>query len=456
MKDVQLPEIAENVEEGSVTGILVSKGDEVGEGQNILELETDKASVEVPAPFAGTVAEISVSEGDTVAVGDVVMRFEEADTEDGESGSESDRESASREDGDGAKDEQKQQKERRAEKAPAESSADKEESESAGMGGKARNEKETDSAAADVPASPSTRRLAREVGVDITTVDGTGPHGRVTAEDVKRAARGGSTGEGETGRSGGTGAEGSGRARSGSGDQPSGSDRREPMTRVRSLTAERTQQSWQQVPHVTHFDEANLAALERFIEQHGATVEKRGGKLTVTAVLVKLCAHALRTYPRFNASIDMDAGEIVYHQQIGIGVAVDTERGLLVPVLRDPDRTSVTDIALELGELAAAARDQSLSPDRMQGGTFSLSNLGGIGGTGFTPVVVQPQVAILGVARAQTLPRMTDDRVVPTTLLPLALSYDHRAIDGADGARFVSWLKTAIEDPFSALMMGGA
>lgn len=428
MKDVQLPEIAENVEEGTVTGILVSEGDEVSESQNILELETDKASVEVPAPFAGTVAEITVSEGDTVAVGDVVMRFDESGSE----------ESASRAEDAESQDEQ-----------------------STGASGKPDEDKPRDDdrekpsleaadsrkdAAADVPASPATRRLARELGVDITAVEGSGARGRVSQEDVKRAARGGSpagTQRDQQGAAGGAG-------------KDSGDESREPMTRVRALTAERTQQSWQQVPHVTHFDEADTAGLQSFIESNASKVEKRGGKLTVTAVLVKLCAHALRSFPRFNASIDMEAGELVYHHGIGMGVAVDTERGLLVPVLRDPDRKSVADIAVELGELATAARDGSLSPDRMQGGTFSLSNLGGIGGTGFTPVVVQPQVAILGVARAQSVPRLTNGRVTEATLLPLALSYDHRAIDGADGARFVSWLKTAIEDPFEALMMGGA
>jgi pyruvate dehydrogenase E2 component (dihydrolipoamide acetyltransferase) len=257
---------------------------------------------------------------------------------------------------------------------------------------------------------------------------------------VKAASRGGAKG-GDSG-----GATGGGRAAGGS--------RREKMTRVRSLTAERTMKSWQSVPHVTQFDEADMTGLNRYMEAAAPKVEKAGGKLTVTAVLVKLVAHALRAYPRFNARIDMEAGEIEYLSQIAIGIAADTDRGLLVPVVRDPDRKSITSLAIEIVELAKKARSGDLDVSQMQGGTFSISNLGGIGGTGFTPVVVEPQVAILGVARAKTQPVHVNGRFEPREILPLSLSYDHRAIDGADGARFVSWIKTAIEDPLAALMEG--
>jgi len=238
------------------------------------------------------------------------------------------------------------------------------------------------------------------------------------------------------------------------GDAAAG-ERRESMTRIRALTAERTAESWASIPHVTQHEEADLTELNAYMKRMEPKVEKAGGKLTVTAVLVKLVAQALRVYPRFNASADIDAGEIIYHDRVAIGIAADTDRGLLVPVVRDPDRKGIVAIALEIGELAAQARDGELEPSQMQGATFSVSNLGGIGGMGFTPIIVPPAVAILGVARAKTQPVYNGRSFEPREILPLSLSYDHRVIDGADGARFVVWLKTAIEDPFAALMEGG-
>ncbi|MFP4375737.1 MAG: dihydrolipoamide acetyltransferase family protein, partial [Spirochaetales bacterium] len=328
------------------------------------------------------------------------------------------------------------------EKAEKQSDESRDEEQSEREGGN-KDSRQTSGAksASDVPATPTTRRLAREIGVDITQVSGSGPGGRITAADVKDASRGGeSSGGAGGGRSdGGAAAEG---------------NRREKMTKVRSLTAERTMKSWRTIPHVTQFDEADMTGLNRYMEAAAPKVEKAGGKLTVTAVLVKLVAHALRAYPRFNAQIDMEAGEIEYQSEIAIGIAADTERGLLVPVVRNPDRKSITSLAIEIVELAKKARSGELEVSQMRGGTFSISNLGGIGGTAFTPVVVEPQVAILGVARAKTQPVHVNGRFEPRPILPLSLSYDHRAIDGADGARFVSWIKTAIEDPLAALMEG--
>ncbi len=463
MKEIKLPEIAENVEEGTVISILVSEGDQIKADQDILELETDKASLEVPAPSGGTVKEILVAEGDNVSVGDVIMKLEESG-EDESGGEEDDSEQAGEKDQESSdkgeskqdnkkksgKDEKAETKDKQPEKEPEESSEKKQsqgadeqkqseqkQSEQKG-GGRAKDGAES---ASDVPATPATRRLAREIGVDIAEVSGSGPGGRITAADVKDASRGGeSSGGAGGGRSdGGAAAEG---------------NRREKMTKVRSLTAERTMKSWRAIPHVTQFDEADMTGLNRYMEAAAPKVEKAGGKLTVTAVLVKLVAHALRAYPRFNAQIDMEAGEIEYQSEIAIGIAADTERGLLVPVVRNPDRKSITSLAIEIVELAKKARSGELEVSQMRGGTFSISNLGGIGGTAFTPVVVEPQVAILGVARAKTQPVHVNGRFEPRPILPLSLSYDHRAIDGADGARFVSWIKTAIEDPLAALMEG--
>jgi len=460
MKEIKLPEIAENVEEGTVISVLVSEGDEIKADQDILELETDKASLEVPSPSGGTVKEILVSEGDTVSVGDVIMKVEESGDEGGDDSekdeAKGDQAAAEEAESDKAESPKNRQKKPVKHENKSEDKSEKESEKEEGKtqetsggkpdrqgGGEKTKGGNGGGSASDVPATPATRRLAREIGVDITEVSGSGPGGRVTAADVKESSRGGKKGGGE---SRGGGESGGGRS--------DGGTRREKMTRVRSLTAERTMKSWQSIPHVTQFDEADLSGLNRYMEAAAPKVEKAGGKLTVTAVLVKLVAHALRAYPRFNAQIDMDAGEIEYQSQIAIGIAADTERGLLVPVVRDPDRKSITSLAIEIAELAKKARSGELDVSQMRAGTFSISNLGGIGGTAFTPVVVEPQVAILGVARAKTQPVHVNGRFEPREILPLSLSYDHRAIDGADGARFVTWIKTAIEDPFAALMEG--
>ena len=451
IKEIEIPEIAENVTDGIVIGVLVSEGDTIEADQDILEIETDKAAVELPAPFGGTVTEILVSEGDEVAVGQAVMKVETDGEAEEEAGEEEAGEKKTRDEGaesaeEDARDEDRERKEPK--KRDAERKRDEAEERTAG---KRREKKEPEPAgekrtkedrepepagdATDVPASPATRRLARELGIDITRVKGSGPSGRITADDVKSHARK-RTGGGEAAREG-------------------GAERREKLTRIRALTAERTTTSWQTIPHVTQHDEADLTRLNDYMSAASARVEKAGGKLTVTAVLTKLVAHALRVYPRFNASADMDAGEIVYHARVAIGIAVDTDRGLLVPVLQDPDRKGILEIAVEIGELAAAARGGDLEVSQMQGATFSISNLGGISGTGFSPIVVPPQVAILGVARSQMRPFYTGSTFEPREMLPFSLSYDHRVIDGADGARFTRWLKTAIEDPFAALMEGG-
>ncbi len=433
-KEIRIPEIAENVSEGTITGILVKKGETIEADQDVVEVETDKAAVEVPSPFGGTIEEILVSEGDEVSVGEVIMKVETDEEADEEADEDRDAESREKSAGlDESEPERHEQKPREA----GEESAERDEAD-------APSEEKAPSApsAPDVPASPATRRLARELGVDITEVEAGGDGGRISAEDVKRHVRE------DQGR----------KARATRGDerQPSAAaQRREKMTRVRALTADRTTTSWQTIPHVTQHEEAELTAVEEFIERTAPRIEKAGGKLTLTAVLTKLVAAALRVYPRFNASLDAEAGEIIYHSHVAIGIAADTDRGLLVPVIRDPDQKSVPSIALELGELARAAREGDLGPDQMQGATFTISNLGGIGGTSFTPIILPPQVGILGVARAATRPVHTGRGFEPRRILPLSLSYDHRVIDGADGARFTGWLKTAIEDPFAAMMEGG-
>jgi pyruvate dehydrogenase E2 component (dihydrolipoamide acetyltransferase) len=222
---------------------------------------------------------------------------------------------------------------------------------------------------------------------------------------------------------------------------------REKLSRIRSVIAENTGHAWSIVPHVTQFDEADITELEEFRKKYGSQVEQAGGKLTVTAILLKIVTEALKRFPRFNASIDTVAGEIIKKKYYHIGVAVDTENGLLVPVIRDVDRKDLEELSVELTELAERTRERKVDLEEMEGGTFTVSNQGGIGGVGFTPIVFWPQVAILGVSRAQERAVFREGTFVPRTILPLALSYDHRIVDGADAARCLRWIVEALEHP---------
>lgn len=434
IKEIKLPKISESAEAGTVVSVLVSKGDAIKEDDAIVELETDKASVEVPASDGGTVTEILVSEGDEVSVGQTILKVE---TEGG---------------GEEAAEEEKP--EEKPEEEPAEEEAPEEKAPEQKPEAKERKEPEQQpgaekapSEAASVPAAPSTRRFARELGVDITQVSGSGPGGRISQDDVKAHVRdGGAAGDG--GKGPGTAPKGRGPGAKPLPDFSQwGKTRRQSQNRIRSLTAENTQYSWQTVPHVTQFDEANISAVEEFRSRYSDFAEKQDAKLTVTAVLVKVVAEALKRFPRFNASLDEEAEEVILKEFVNVGVAVDSDRGLLVPVLRNADKRSLIDIARSLGQVAKAARNKKIKPEELQGGTFTISNLGGIGGTAFTPVIFHPQVAILGVARATTVPVWQEGSFVPQLRLPLTLSYDHRVIDGADGARFLRWICEALEHP---------
>jgi pyruvate dehydrogenase E2 component (dihydrolipoamide acetyltransferase) len=226
------------------------------------------------------------------------------------------------------------------------------------------------------------------------------------------------------------------------------------MNNVRRRTAENMTLSWTTIPHVTQYDQADITELEEFRRQYGKRVEEYGAKLTVTAILVKILAGALKRFPQFNASVDMEKGEVILKRVYNIGVAVDTDRGLIVPVIHDADRKNIVEIAIELNEKANRARERKSKLEDMQGATFTLSNLGGIGGTAFSPIVNPPEVAILGVSRSRIEPVHQDGTFVPRTMLPLSLSYDHRVIDGADGARFLRWVAEALERPLLSMLEG--
>jgi pyruvate dehydrogenase E2 component (dihydrolipoamide acetyltransferase) len=290
------------------------------------------------------------------------------------------------------------------------------------------------------------RKLAREIGVDIGQVNPSAAGKAITAADVKAHAKNILTSGGSAPMAGGIAAV----------PLPDfarfGDIRREAMSNVRKVTMESMTRSWTTIPHVTQQDKADITELEKFRKSFGGPVQQAGGKLTATAILVKVLAEALKKFPQFNVSLDAPNAEIIYKDYYNIGVAVDTEHGLMVPVIKDVDQKSITEIALDLTDISQKARSRKLSLDDFQGSCMTITNLGGIGGTSFTPIVNSPEVAILGVSRSTMEPVYIDGEFVPRNMMPLSLSYDHRAIDGADGARFTRWICTALEHPMSILL----
>jgi pyruvate dehydrogenase E2 component (dihydrolipoamide acetyltransferase) len=431
-----LPELGENVEKGDVVRVLVKPGDTVKKDQPVLELETDKATIEVPSSVEGKVTDVRVKPGDKVTVGQAVLVVD-ANGGGGSAAAEARPVAV----------EEKPPKTAEDAPKPAPKPAEVVEFASARPPmARADTAPRPDppSAGGAVAAAPSVRRYARELGVDLSQVPGTGPGGRIGQDDVTAFVKQAMTS--------GAGAPG---VRAAAPPLPDFSKWGEvevrPMTNIRRKTAEHLSVAWQ-APHVTQHDRADVTALEEFRRTHGPRVEKAGGKLTVTAVLIKLSAMAIDRYPQFASSVDMANESIVYKRYRHIGVAVDTPNGLLVPVIREADRKTITEIAVELGALSQKARDRKLSLDEMAGGVFSISNLGGIGGTSFTPILNQPEVAILGVSRGGTEPVWKETAFVPRQMLPLSLSYDHRVIDGADAARFLRFLADALEQPLTMLL----
>jgi len=294
------------------------------------------------------------------------------------------------------------------------------------------------------PASPSVRRLARELGIDINALTGSGPGGRISEDDIKKYVRDKISGSSGTG--------GSVAFKELPDFEKWGEIEREPMSKVRAITGEAMTYAWSTIPMVTQFDKADITQIEEFREKYSKKVEEEGGHLTITSILVKICSAALKTFPKFNSSIDFANKEIIFKKYFNIGIAVDTGRGLLVPVIKDTDKKNITEISSELNELAEKARNKKISLDEMDGGNFTISNLGGIGGTGFTPIVYSPQVAILGVSRANKEAVLNKEKFETKFMLPLSLTYDHRIIDGADAARFLRWVAETLENPMMMVL----
>jgi pyruvate dehydrogenase E2 component (dihydrolipoamide acetyltransferase) len=454
--DFVVPELGENVAAGDVVRILVKPGDQLKKDQPVLELETDKATIEVPSSVAGVVKDIKIKQGQKVKVGEVVLTVDDS----GAAAAPVAEKSAAVPSAPGAPAPSAPRAPEAAappapsasaSAAPAAATADRPGSKVVDInrGTPARPTPapaaaSASSGAASVPAAPSTRRYARELGVDITTVEGSGPGGRVSMDDVKAQAR--------------SIIAGGGGARIAAAPLPDfsqwGEVEVQPLKTIRRITAERMAQTWATVPHVTQCDKADITELEKLRQKYGKKAEKAGGKLTITAIALKVIAGALKTFPEFNSSIDVAGNALVLKKYVHIGVAVDTERGLLVPVIRDVDKKNIVQLSVELAQFAEKTKSGKLQPAEMQGGSFTISNLGGIGGTYFTPIINAPEVAILGMSRSITEPVWTGESFEPRLMMPLSLSYDHRVIDGANAIRFLRWVCEAFEQPFLLSLEG--
>lgn len=421
--DVKLPKLGEGADSGVVVNIFVKEGDAVAVGQAIIELENEKAVASIPSTAAGVVSGIYVKPGDRISVGQRILSLEGG-----------------------------------AAPAPVPAAAKPAAAQAAPPLRRVVEEVETASAVespdeivSETPvASPSVRKMARELGIDLRKIRGSESGGRIVVGDLRNyiqrlmalAARGGAGGSPPAGARGAT--------------RPAATESvdfskwgpvsRQPVSPLRQVIMRRMAESWNTVPRVTQFDEADFTRLNELRKKFGPKYEKRGAKLTVTPLVLKAVAGTLKKHPRFNASLDEATNEIVVKEYIHIGIAVDTEQGLIVPVLRDVDKKSVLELAKELEQLAAKARDRKVAADELKGGTFTISNQGAIGGGHFTPIVNLPEVAILGLGRGAMKAVVREDKIVARLMTPLALSYDHRVIDGASAARFMVDLVAALQD----------
>lgn len=425
--EFRLPDLGENIESADILNVLVKVGDLIKTDQTILEIETDKATIEVPTTVSGKVIEVLVKPGSKAKVGETIIKVETGDAPLVESKTV---ETIKQEVVEITKPEIKKETTKLTGELPS------------------IHPMETDHQPpilrGSAPAAPSVRRLAREIGVDINKVPGSGPGGRISMDDVKAFSKklhesySQSSGFGLNIK-----------AESLPDFAKFGPIEKVEMTNIRKKTADHLSYAWATIPHVTQFDKADITLLEKSRKELNKNSEV---KLTVTAILVKIIVEALKKFPQFNSSIDMEKKEIIYKNYFNIGVAVDTEFGLIVPVIKNADKKTLTEISVDINSLAEKARNKKIGLDDLQGGCFTISNLGGIGGTYFTPIVNSPEVAILGVSRGNLEPVWNGYGVFePRLMLPLSLSYDHRIIDGADAIRFLRFIVEALEQPLRLL-----
>ncbi len=426
---VKVPDIGD-FKDVEVIEVLVKPGDAVAKEQSLITLESDKATMEIPSPEAGVVKELKVKLGDKLSQGAAILVLAGA----------------------AAKPAPAAKPNAAPAPAPQRSTPAAKEAEAPSLplaAGRPVPREPREEIVSKPHASPSVRKFARELGVDLTRVSGSGPKNRILHGDIQGFVKGALTAVPSP-----TAAP---KAQGGvlPFDLPEWPDvdfakfgpvETKPLTRIQKLSGPYLHRNWISIPHVTQFDEADITELEAFRKSNAADTEKRGFKLTMLAFLIKACVTALRQHPQFNASLERSGANVVIKKYYHIGVAVDTPEGLVVPVIRDADRKGVFDLAKELGDISALARDKKLKPGDMQGGTFSISSLGGIGGTAFTPIINAPEVAILGVSRSAMRPVWNGKEFAPRLMLPLSLSYDHRVIDGATAARFTGYLASVLSD----------
>jgi len=426
IQEVLVPDLGED-SDVDVIDILVSVGDEINKEDGLVTLETDKAAMDVPSPAAGKVVSIKLKVGDKVSEGSLILELETT----GEASAAKETAPAASESNDKAVAEEKTA----AVSAPAPSKPVE-----------IPNASDTGSASAsdaDVYAGPAVRKLARELGVHLSEVPGSGARGRIVKEDVqsfvKARMQGGATSVASSGGAGLPGIEDIDFSQFGEVEEVE-------LTKLHRLTAQNMTRNWLNVPHVTQFDETDVTDLEDFRQAQKALAEKKGIKLTPLPFIVKACAQALAEYPQFNVSLHSSGTKLIQKKYIHIGVAVATPAGLMVPVVKDADTKSIWQIAAEIAELGAKAKDRKLTKEEMQGASFTISSLGNIGGTGFTPIVNAPEVAILGVSRTTVKPVYLNGEFVPRKMLPFTLSYDHRAVNGVDGGMFCTFLGSLLAD----------
>ncbi len=447
--EFKLPDLGENIDSGDIVSVMVAEGDEIQANQPVVEIETDKAVVEVPCPKGGRVSTIHVAQGDTIQIGSPVLTLTVADS----SGSTAEPKAAPQPKAEESKanaappEEPKQASPKPPEPEPVQAAPTQPKPE-------ASDDSEDDDTA---PAGPATRRLARELGVDLSRVKATGSSGRITREDVINAVRqlNASIGEAPASPPPSPPKTVPAQATSDAGDSDNdgyGVIRREKMPKIRRTIAVNMARSASTIPHVTNFDDADITELEHIRRDSSNEFSHPNVKLTMLAFVMKAVAHSLRQHPLLNASIDMENEQIVYKDYVNLGVAVDTERGLVVPVVRNVDSLSIPTIAKELMGVASRARNAQFSIEELRGGTFTISNMGAVGGQYSTPIINHPEVAVLLVGRSRKVPVYLGENLVPRLMMPLSLSYDHRLVDGGAAARFLNEVINYLQTPGRLLL----
>lgn len=450
-REFTLPDLGEGITEAQVVRLLVQEGEHVDEDQYLMEVETDKAAVEIPSPYSGIARTIHVQEGQTVNVGEVIVTFDDGDgaAPKAKEAKPAEKEEAERgEKGEEAKParDEKARRDRRPAANEEEREEDKERVEEEGEVPSAEREARPTTA----PAAPAVRKLARELGVDLDRLSGSGPGGRITKEDVERQAQGvGKRAAKAKGRR--TGREPAPAPPGVTDKDKWGAVRRVPLSQIRKTIANQMTRSAFSIPHVTHVDEADITTLDRMRRELNAATEN-DARLTMMSFVIRATCLALRRFPVFNASFDEEAEAIVYKEYVNMGVAVDTERGLIVPVIRDADQLGLAAIASELRSIAERIRSSQFGIEDLRGGSFTITNVGALGGLFSTPLINYPEVAILGLGRSRTVPVMRNGEVQEAMVLPMCVSFDHRATDGANAARFTREIISYLEMPAKFLL----